>query len=392
MSTTLGQQCVVFLDTAGVQKFKIISTLESYETADLPTDAIFVHKIVASNDPKADAFLRVANVVDLTTLPRDRETAVLASSVNYLANQFVVIYDDINTASQAKLLIQQRVDNLIADWHAYNEKFLAPLTTPPDTSVIPFPLTSSIVTERTDAYVSAHAAYLAAKTTSATASAALTASITAATAASKDLSGAIQDSQQCSTMLGEFNTGKKAIDKYRTTMNDFVTRAQTYATASSTFNAACATYKTYYDALKSASDTYITYTTPTAPQKTTFQTAIDNFNTARTAYEAALSAWNTARSVFEGFITSAVAAVSEEATQGQAVFVSLNTNMATACTQKIANVQIATLEKKDADTAVGAATTEKKAADDTTAAALAEDTRTYLSLKEVCPTYPRITP
>lgn len=369
MATVLSQACTVYTDSAGLQKFKIVSTIESFETADLPSASIFVHKIVAVNDPKSDSFLRVANVVDLTTLKRTRQLAVDAGETTYVDVTFTVIYDDVATASQAKLLIQQRVDNCIADWHSYTEKFVYPIDYPtgsPTVTGVTFPMTTTLEDQLKAEYSTAHAAYLTSKTAVATATANLSAATTAAATANENVADAVTESQKCSTMLGQFNTGKSAVDTYRTVMNDFITtRATDFTAAAATFKAACDLYASYG-------------TSPTSGQLSTFQTAIATFNTAKTT--------------FDTYQAIAATAVSTEGTQGKPVLDNLSTDMAATCTTKRAYVQIATTKKTEADTALGTAATEKKAADAAAAAALAEDTRTYLAVKEICPDFQRITP
>jgi len=351
--TTLGQRCTVFLDIDGVQRFKISSSIDAVLAGDLPifgpspyTSNIFVHKIVSPTDPKADTFLRVGNVADLTTLPLGRELAVGLGQTLYLTTEFTVIYDDIATASQAKTLIQQRVDNLIADWHTYNEKFLAPLTTPPNLSSIPLPLTLSEETARKDAYNTAHAELLSAKVDSAAAAATSTASLTSAAAANEAAANAILNSQQCSTTLGQLNTGITAMDSYRSSVNIFMTASRTFQTASAVYIALGA-----------------------SPGLT----ALSVFTAAKTTYDAAVIAMQSA--------------VSAEISLGQPTLDALHTSMATACTGKIADVNVAASKKTDADKAAAEATTAKKAADEATSAALIADTQAYLSVKELCPDF-----
>lgn len=341
--TTLGQRCTVFLDGTGVQRFRIESSIDLVVAGDLPqygnapyTSYIFVHQISANNDPKADTFLRVGNVADLTTLAIGRESAVAKNQTLYLATEFAVTYDDVSTASTAKLLIQQRVDNLIADWHAYQEKFLAPLSVPPNLSNISLPLTSSIESERKAAYNTAHAALLTSKTATAVAASAVTLTMSESNTANSAALSAVSDSQLCSSMLGQLNSGISALDTYRAAVN--------------AFQAAAALYRTYG--------------TPTGPQQATFDAA----------YAAMIAASNA------------------EVAQCKPVLGNLQTSMATACTSKLSAVQIAAQKKVAADAAAAVALTEKKAADETESAALIADTTAYLSVKELCPdftaTYP----
>ena len=362
--TTLGQYCTVFLDTLGVQKYSIVSSIEAVLAGDLPvfgpspyTSPIFVHQIVTSNDPKADIFLRVGNVADLTTIPPSREAALTANQTLYLSTEFTVIYDDIAVASQAKPLIQQRVDNLIADWHLYNEQFLAPLNDPPgpvpppDHSDIYFPLTTSIVSERTDAYTTAHSDLLAAQAASDAADAAYTSAVSAAATANDVAVYAVFDSQQCSTLLGQFNAGKAAVDAYRNAVNTFVS-------ASITFEAAAVVYRAVAG-------------TPSTADKNTFDAA-------KTAYDAALVAMQSA--------------VNAESVNGNPTLTALQTNMVAACSAKINNVQIAAQKKSAADQAAAAAATAKAAAAEAEAAAALADAQAYADLLAVCPTAPPIVP
>jgi hypothetical protein len=358
MATILGQRCTVFLDEKGVQRFKIESSIDAVLPGDLPiygsspySSNVFVHKIITTTDPKADTFLRVANVADLTTLPLGRETALGLNQTIYLSAEFIVTYDDIATASQAKLLIQQRVDNLIADWHTYNEAFLAPLTVPPDLSNITLPLTDSLEAQRKAAYNTAHAEYLVSQTADATAQATYAAATAAATAANEAAIAAVAESQHCSQMLGQFNVANTAVSNYRNAVNTFMTASSTFAVASAVYIGAG--------------------TSPSAPQLATFTAA-------KAAYDSAYAAMS--------------AAVVAENLQSGPVLTSFATNIATVCTTRIADVAIAAQAKTNADAAAATAATEKKAADEAQSAALLADTNAYLSVKELCPDFLRTVP
>jgi hypothetical protein len=367
MPTTLGQRCTVFLDEASIQRFKIDSSIDSVEAGDLPlygpspyTSNIFVHQIVNSVDPKSDTFLRVANVADLTTLSLGRETAVGLNQTLYLSTNFTVVYDDIATASSAKLLIQQRVDNLIADWHTYNEQFLAPLTSPPDYSTISMPLTAGIVAERESEYTTAHAEYLASKVTAAEATTDATVTAAAASAANEDNVTALSESQKCSAMLGRFNSGNTAISTYRASVNNFISASVTYTNAVTTF--------------VSVADAYRAGTADNA------------------TYDAAKSAYTSAKAIWDAAKTAMDAAVVDEVTNGQSVLEAFRSDMALTCTNKLGEVSITSQKKKDADTAAAEAATAKRAADEAQSAALLADTEAFLAYQEVCPTAERIVP
>lgn len=387
--TTLGQRCTVFLDDKGVQRFKIESSIDAVLAGDLPiygvspyTSNVFVHKVVAPLDPKSDTFLRVANIVDLTTLPLGRETAVGLSQSFYLTTFFTVIYDDIATASTAKRAIQQRVDNLIADWHTWNEQFLYPLNhtpTLPDYSDIPLPLTASLETERKSAYYAAHSAYLAAQLASAQGSCATVQA--EASAANQRAIDAVADSQKCSNLLGQFNGAKAGYDAYRTTMNALTNTVnnQAFVNASATFSAACTTFA-------AAAATYISYgTSPTGGQLTTFTNA-------KNAFVAAQAVWDPIRTSFTADATAAVAAMNTDTAVTNPQFITFQTALVTACSAKLADVTLAALAKTSADQDVAACATAKAVNDAAVTTALAEDTLTYLSVKELCPDFERLVP
>jgi hypothetical protein len=372
MATTLGQRCTVYLDEKGVQRFKIDNSIDSVLAGDLPvygpspfTSNIFVHKIIDPLDPKGDTFLRVGNVADLTTFPLGREIAVGLNQSLYLSTEFTVVYDDIATASAAKVLIQQRVDNLIADWHTYNDQFLAPLTVPPDYSVIPMPLNSSIVSERTDAYNTAHAELLQSKVDVATANSEANITAAAAAAANQASIDALENSSQCSVLLGHFVGGYDEMLAYRAAVNIFRTAAITYDNATVAFVAAADVYRSIVG-------------TPSGGDKATYDAAKALYAAAKLVYDATVVTMNTA--------------ATNEIFKGEATLNSFRSEMSAACSQKIQGVSIAAQKKKDADKTAAVAATAKSAADEVTSAALLADTETFLSLKEVCPTAERTVP
>ena len=382
--TTLGQHCTVYLDAASVQHFKIESSVDQVLPGDLPASNIFVFQVVAPLDPKADVFLRVANVADLTLLPQGRESAVGAGTTYYLATAFTVTYDDIATASQAKLLIQQRVDNLIADWRAYNASFLAPLNAPaipvgpPYTYTdVTLPLTTSLETTRKDAYYTAHANLLVAKGDVASANADALATAEAASTAAEVATESVAASQQCSQMLGQYNTVNTAETNFRNAIGLFAPSATTYANASLVFSQACTVFQ-------GAATLYLSYgTTPTTPQRT-------DFADAKLVWDNALTVWNNVRISFDA--ASLNTAVAAEAIAGAPLMASLHTAMQSACSDKIAAVSVAALKKTDADTTAALAVTAKTQAQVAQTAAQLADTTTYLAVKELCPTFMALVP
>ena len=151
-------------------------------------------------------------------------------------------------------------------------------------------------------------------------------------------------------MLGQMNSGKAAIDTYRTMVNTFITQSIIFETAAQVYRA---------------------LVSPSSGDKTTF----DN-----------------AKSTYDGYLASMTAAVTAETLNGQPTLNSLATQMAAACTSKIAAVSIAATAKTTADTAAATAGTEKKAADANLSSATTADTLTYLAVVEVCPGFARTVP
>jgi len=401
--TTLGQRCTVFLDEDGIQRFKIASSIDAVLAGDLPlygatpfTSNIFVHKIIAPLDPKSDTFLRVATVFDLTTLPLTRDIAVGLGQTFFIARAFDVIYDDISTASTAKLLIQQRVDNLIADWHTYNEKFLdplnAPFALPPYTySDIALPLTNSLEDQLKTAYNTAHAELLDAKAATALAAAAAATTLSAATAANEEATTALSASQACSTQLGQFNQGYNAYSNYRNVINPFVTAASAMETASVVWKAAAQAFQAASGTFTTACGVYIALgASPGAIPLATFTAAKDAWELARVTYNAALTAWTAVQVGFSA--SAAAAAVAEEALLAFPQLTTSANDHAKECTAKIADVTAAAGKKTDADKAAAESTTAKKAADEAQSAAQIAETTAYLAVKALCPEFTATVP
>ena len=117
MSTTLAQNCYTALSSAGTAEFVIESSITA--TTDLLRTEIFVFEITAATNPKADIFLRVGTVYDITALPVGRQTAILNGSTLYLSSGFIVSFSDVQTATTAKLTIQSRVNSLVTAYLLY---------------------------------------------------------------------------------------------------------------------------------------------------------------------------------------------------------------------------------------------------------------------------------
>lgn len=74
-----------------------------------------------------DAFAAVADITTLTTLPRDRITAVRTGATQYLTSVVSLSYPDVTTATAAYQTILARLSTLVTDWQTYAIGFV---TTP----------------------------------------------------------------------------------------------------------------------------------------------------------------------------------------------------------------------------------------------------------------------
>lgn len=115
-------------------QFVIVSTMQTAVTPDqLPHLLVFVYQLVDLLSPKDDAFVRVATIGDLTTLPQGRNAALLAASGTgqlYLVQTVTLTYSTLTDAQIAAQAIRDRVNALITNWIGYQADFLAPPATP----------------------------------------------------------------------------------------------------------------------------------------------------------------------------------------------------------------------------------------------------------------------
>lgn len=247
--------------------FTMRSYLSQVAWGDLPregaspyTASIFVYLVTNPDDPKADVFLRVANVSDLANIPTARPLHAPADgstpqdpdpSALFRSQSCALTYTSIAEAAQAKKLLHQRVDNLVADWRTYAYEFLG-LTQPPYLPVpthshpTEIPLIDGIVQARKDAYYAAASAddiaanNLATATTNlatANADVATTQSNLISLEAQRDFVKQCRDLQQAAE--GALATYRTAAD---TAFPNAVTDASAYATANATRAAAAATF------------------------------------------------------------------------------------------------------------------------------------------------------
>ena len=141
---------------------------------DLRTAAAGVYVKVSSDDfltISGDPFVRIANIDELTTMARDRVTAVRRGSTEYLASTISVIYDQMTTADAAGRQIIDRLSSLTTAYVTAHSTFL---TDP--AAIYSLPVTSrSVEAVLTAAYVTQRNARIAAEAAQTAARAAVTA-------------------------------------------------------------------------------------------------------------------------------------------------------------------------------------------------------------------------
>lgn len=129
---------------------------------DLRVDSDGVYVKVDSADLRtisSDKFARIANVDELTTVPRDRVTAVRRGFSTYLASTVSIVYDKLSTADAASRQLLDRLSKLTTDYATFYGTF----RTDPAT-VYSLPVTSrSVEAVLTAAYVAKRSARVAAE-------------------------------------------------------------------------------------------------------------------------------------------------------------------------------------------------------------------------------------
>lgn len=339
--TTLHQDSTTVFDALGAAKFRVVSSITYVKPGDLPLatgatlSEVFVHSIIDSTDPKQDKFLRVANIHDLTTIVRGRDNALLASQSTYLSLSFTVEFDDVTTAAAAKLVVQTRVDELIADWIKYTTEFLIPTDFP-----MPAPEATLVVAAKA-AYKTAAATSVEKEAALVTANAASTEAVAAAGRASAAYTAALTASNQCNQLSQNAVSMKAAEDAFRAAMNTFKTGEGGFATQAATFTTAA-------DAAELLN--------PNAG----FRTAITTFQ--------GQAAANTS------VLTNAAAALTAELQNGKPVLDALVISIAGQCAAHTAAVTAAAVTKATADGTVATTqTAQTQAQAAATAAATAKD-------------------
>jgi len=327
--TTLEQLSQAKYDANGVLRFYVTSTLTYVKPGDLPNEEIFVHDIQIANDPKADRFLRVGNIVDMTTLPLGRDAALQRGLTTYLTSSFTVDFPDVDTATAAKDVIQQRVDNAISNWITYQTRFVTPAS-------YEFPASDpTLVTKRINAYNAAKQAKIEKE-------AALNAATSADTAAKAEaqrlgtaLVTAVERSSLCTqkqTLLGQAITAESV---FRAAVTSFISSAAAFLNQMSIV----------------------------APEATS----------QRVAFESALN----------GFKAAATA----EAQDGEPRLNALQTRMAADCAAESTEVTTLAAEKVTADTEAAATATALSVATAAYDAAVTVEQAALAAVLEVCPDF-----
>lgn len=154
----------------GVVTFNLTATFVP-ATGDLPEGitGVFVRRAVSTTDPKRDEFVRVAQLGDLGTAATSREIALnpvaykpaaatYIRSVDsrsyglYLSSTVTMAFDRLDVAIQAKRVLEQRIDTLIADWKSYKGEFHNKVTT-----TFPLPDSAIVAKAKADYYAAASA-------------------------------------------------------------------------------------------------------------------------------------------------------------------------------------------------------------------------------------------
>lgn len=229
--TTLIQDSKVTTLSDGSQRYEILSYLDFVKAGDLPGPAlnpyreIFVHKIVVTNNPKDDLFLRVGQVPDLTTLPRSRERAININSTLYLSATCTIFYPRLDQAVAAKKLVQARLDELIAQWHLYSEEFVVP-----DEFELPL-VSPSIVQKAKDDYFAAKADRIAADQELLDLANLITTYQVEVNRANDDLTAALQRQANCVQIQTILTSAINAEGIFRTAGVSFAAQAVVYEDA-----------------------------------------------------------------------------------------------------------------------------------------------------------------
>jgi hypothetical protein len=336
MKTRLNQECTSAEDATGALHFLIDNTISAVAPGDLPQAGIFLHQIVSSVDPKADVFMRIATLTDLTTEPKSRDNAVALNKSVYLSPRFTLDYADLPTAVQGKQIIQARIDDLILNWRLYQTQFVNPHNTD-------LPLAeSSIVTSAKDAL---------------------------------------------KTALKDVTTKTSDLAGFKVEYDNAVASAARAAVAAGAARRRAAQCGSFSNTLIQVNSALVTY-----------RTANDLFRTDANAFRIAVeSAADPSSNLYavaqahQTVIDTAANASWAESTSSKMLMIKLLTDTSTQCASLESEVLAAESEKKRADEAAGTAQTKISLAETALAAAQAIADAALVTVKNYCPLFDPLT-
>lgn len=214
----------------GIQKFQL--EVEITDKGDLPDENVFTVEIQDPTDPKEDSFARVVTVDDLEELTPDRPTAVANNDTLYRVKSWTFLYENIDTAVNAKEALKSRLDELVTDWRAYMLRF----ETTSETTEHPRVDTDTYNTAVQTYELMLGAEQVAQETMESAGEDYDTAVANAATAATA-LADAEFDRDQCQTTKEWF----QALYDAMKAAGGFYQHAETFKTAAETFRVVCTT-------------------------------------------------------------------------------------------------------------------------------------------------------
>lgn len=128
------QERHVELVPGGNELFFITNEMFSATMPDqLPHLNVFVIAVADEEDATQDTLARVANIADLTTVPIGRDAGIAApgpNGIEFLSQASTVSYETLETANDAAVAFQDRVNALIENWIAFRTEYNAPDPTP----------------------------------------------------------------------------------------------------------------------------------------------------------------------------------------------------------------------------------------------------------------------
>jgi hypothetical protein len=130
----LRQERHVELVPGAAEAFLVTNEMYSAVIPDqLPHLNIFVIAVADALDPKQDTLARVANIADLSLLPIGRDAGIVSpgpNGIEFLSQTSTSSYSTLETANDAAVAFQDRVNALIEGWISFRTEFNAPDPTP----------------------------------------------------------------------------------------------------------------------------------------------------------------------------------------------------------------------------------------------------------------------